>query len=256
MRERAALGVLAGEPDRDPLDEQAARTRAPRPGPSRCRPRASASRARSSCFAQLRMHREALGHARAAARSAPRAGRPATAVTTRAAACRRGSCPPVARAAAANDAFRRSCAARSSLCVSLEHRFGLAPRSTTPSSTSRAAYSSRTVGCACDLLRPSAAACTRPRPARCGRSAGSRRGRRRRRGRTRCRYASASRIAADRRLGIVGVDVDDRDVEALREVARVARRAALGGIGREADLVVRDQVQRAAGRVARRGSRG
>ena len=31
----------------------------------------------------------------------------------------------------------------------------------------------------------------------------------------------------DRRLGVVGVDVDDRDVEALREVARVARRAAL-----------------------------
>ena len=31
----------------------------------------------------------------------------------------------------------------------------------------------------------------------------------------------------DRRLGIVGVDVDDRDVEALGEVARVARRAAL-----------------------------
>ena len=55
---------------------------------------------------------------------------------------------------------------------------------------------------------------------------------------------------AERGLGIVGVDVDDRDVEALREVARVARRAALGGIGRVADLVVRDQVQRAAGRVA------
>ena len=51
-------------------------------------------------------------------------------------------------------------------------------------------------------------------------------------------------------LGIVGVHVDDRRVEALREVARVARRAALRGVGREADLVVRDQVQRAAGRVA------
>ena len=54
----------------------------------------------------------------------------------------------------------------------------------------------------------------------------------------------------DRRFRVVGVDVDDRDVEALREVARVARRAPLGRIGREADLVVRDQVQRAAGRVA------
>ena len=54
----------------------------------------------------------------------------------------------------------------------------------------------------------------------------------------------------DRRFRIVGVDVDDGNVEALREVARVARRAAALGIGGEADLVVRDQVQRAAGRVA------
>ena len=54
----------------------------------------------------------------------------------------------------------------------------------------------------------------------------------------------------DRRLGVVGVDVDDRHVEALGEVGRVARRAALGRIGREPDLVVGDQVQRAAGRVA------
>ena len=54
----------------------------------------------------------------------------------------------------------------------------------------------------------------------------------------------------DRRLRIVGVDVDDRRVEALREIGRVARRAALRRIGREADLVVRDQVKRAAGRVA------
>ena len=53
----------------------------------------------------------------------------------------------------------------------------------------------------------------------------------------------------DRRLGVVGVDVDDRHVEALREVARVAGRPALGRIGRESDLVVRDQVERAAGRV-------
>ena len=54
----------------------------------------------------------------------------------------------------------------------------------------------------------------------------------------------------DRRLGVVGVHVDDRAVEPLREVGRVARRAALARIGREPDLVVRDQVQRAAGRVA------
>ena len=60
----------------------------------------------------------------------------------------------------------------------------------------------------------------------------------------------------ERSLGLVGVDVDDRNVEALREVARVARRAAVCGIGREADLVVRDQVQRAAGRVAGERLRG
>ncbi len=53
-----------------------------------------------------------------------------------------------------------------------------------------------------------------------------------------------------RRFRIVGVDVDDRDVEALREVARVAGRSALGGVGREPDLVVGDDVQRPARRVA------
>ena len=54
----------------------------------------------------------------------------------------------------------------------------------------------------------------------------------------------------DRRLGIVGVHVNDRHVEPLGEVGRVARRAALARIRREPDLVVRDQVQRAPGRVA------
>ena len=54
---------------------------------------------------------------------------------------------------------------------------------------------------------------------------------------------------AEGRVGVVGVHVDDRDVEPLREVARVARRPTLGRIRREADLVVRDQVERAAGRV-------
>ena len=54
---------------------------------------------------------------------------------------------------------------------------------------------------------------------------------------------------AQRRLRVVGVDVHDRDVEALREVARVPGRAALDGIGRVPDLVVGDQVQRAAGGV-------
>ena len=53
----------------------------------------------------------------------------------------------------------------------------------------------------------------------------------------------------DRGLWIVRVDVDDRDVEALGEVARIPGRAALGRIGRVPDLVVRDQVQGAAGAV-------
>jgi hypothetical protein len=50
----------------------------------------------------------------------------------------------------------------------------------------------------------------------------------------------------DARLEIVGVDVNDRDLEALREVARVARRAGLVRVGRKADLIVHDDVQRSA----------
>ncbi len=51
-------------------------------------------------------------------------------------------------------------------------------------------------------------------------------------------------------LRIVGVDVDDRRVEPLGQVARVVGRAAVGRLGGKADLVVGDQVQRAAGAVA------
>ena len=54
----------------------------------------------------------------------------------------------------------------------------------------------------------------------------------------------------DARRDVVGVDVEDRDVEALREVRGPARGARVVRVGREADLVVRDQVQRAADRVA------
>ena len=64
------------------------------------------------------------------------------------------------------------------------------------------------------------------------------------------RKACASRTARDARLHVVGVHVDDRHVEALRGVRRVARGAALVRVGREAELVVRDQVDRAAGGVA------
>ena len=58
---------------------------------------------------------------------------------------------------------------------------------------------------------------------------------------------------ADRRgagLDVVGVDVDDRDVEALRHVGGVGGRAGVLGVGGEAHLVVLDDVDRAAGRVA------
>ena len=51
-------------------------------------------------------------------------------------------------------------------------------------------------------------------------------------------------------LGVVGVDVDDRDVEALGEVGRVAGGARVLHVGGEADLVVGDEVERAAGAVA------
>ena len=54
----------------------------------------------------------------------------------------------------------------------------------------------------------------------------------------------------DRSLRVVGVDVHDRHVESLCEVGRVPGRASLTRIGREPDLIVRDQVQGAAGRVA------
>ena len=54
----------------------------------------------------------------------------------------------------------------------------------------------------------------------------------------------------DRRLWIVRVHVDDRRVEALRQVGGVARRTTLVGVGREADLIVGDHVQRAPGGVA------
>ena len=49
---------------------------------------------------------------------------------------------------------------------------------------------------------------------------------------------------------VVGVDVDDRHVVALGEVGGPPGRARVVGVGREADLVVLDEVQRAADRVA------
>ena len=58
---------------------------------------------------------------------------------------------------------------------------------------------------------------------------------------------------ADARRHVVGVDVDDRDVEALGEVRGPARRSGVVRIGREADLVVHDDVDRAAHLVAVEG---
>ena len=54
----------------------------------------------------------------------------------------------------------------------------------------------------------------------------------------------------DARGRVVGVDVDDRDVEALGEVGGPPGRARVVGLGGEADLVVRDQVDGAADLVA------
>ena len=53
----------------------------------------------------------------------------------------------------------------------------------------------------------------------------------------------------ERGLRIVGVHMNDRDVEPFGEVARIPRRASVGRVGGEADLVVRDQVQGATGGV-------
>ncbi len=64
--------------------------------------------------------------------------------------------------------------------------------------------------------------------------------------------AVGHRQADGRRAGldVVGVDVDDRDVEPLGHVGRVRGGAGFLGVGGEADLVVLDEVDRAAGAVA------
>ena len=55
--------------------------------------------------------------------------------------------------------------------------------------------------------------------------------------------------AADDGLGVVRVDVQDRDLQALGQVGRVAGGTALRRARRETDLVVDDDVDRAAGLV-------
>jgi hypothetical protein len=55
-------------------------------------------------------------------------------------------------------------------------------------------------------------------------------------------------------LGVIGVDVDDRDVEALGQIAGVAGRPCIRHVGREADLVVGDEVHGATDPVPAQGA--
>jgi len=55
---------------------------------------------------------------------------------------------------------------------------------------------------------------------------------------------------SERRLRVVRVDVDDRRVEPLGEIARVVGGAPFPRVGGEPELVVGDQVNRAARGVA------
>ena len=52
------------------------------------------------------------------------------------------------------------------------------------------------------------------------------------------------------RLGVVGIDVNDRHIKAFGQIARVVGGATLARVRGEADLVVENQVQRAARRVS------
>ena len=54
----------------------------------------------------------------------------------------------------------------------------------------------------------------------------------------------------DHRLGIVAVHMEDRRLDHLGDVGRIRRRARVARIGREADLVVDDEMHGAAGAVA------
>ena len=192
MRERAALGVLAGQADRDPLDEQAGEGELLGLAPvdaalvERVAPALELLR-------ELRVDGEALGHARAARRSARAAARPGTAVTTSAPGRGRdaalvgdrGHALAEASSSAARAPPSASCRRASAIASSVLLRDDALARRA-PARTARARSA------AARSARPSAAACTRPRPARCGRGGGSRRGRSRRR----CRSGGGSAIAS------------------------------------------------------------
>ena len=64
------------------------------------------------------------------------------------------------------------------------------------------------------------------------------------------RKSSASSRDVDARLGVLAVDVEDRHLDHLGDVGAVPRRAGVARVGGEADLVVDDDVDRAAGPVA------
>ena len=246
MRERAALGVLAGERGSGSPRRAGSRRRAPRPAPSRSRPRASARAGARAASAASRSPSKPSGSWSSCSFSA--SSRSAGTAVTTAPPVSAGILPSFVGRGSAIDAFSRSCAARSSCCVSSK-------------SASRLVLGEDAL--VDELGRVELAD---------GRLRGDLRDHQRLRVRGLVLLVVAEAAVADevdddvvaellpvgerepdrrdRRLRVVRVHVDDRDVEPLREVARVARRAALVRVGREADLVVRDQVERAAGRVA------
>ena len=227
VRERAALGVLTGQAHRNPLDEQ--RRERERLGLAPVDAALVDRLAAPLELAQkLRVDREALGHARAAARSARAGGRPRPTVTTSPdASAGSAILAPASRAGRRAERLLQPLVRRAQRRLHLlDEARPLLPRRRRPPLRA-AARTARARAGAPRFASPSGAACTRARPARCVRGAGSRRGRSTTSLQNRRRNASASRIGRDRGLGIVGVHVDDRDVEALREVARVSRRAAL-----------------------------
>jgi hypothetical protein len=65
-------------------------------------------------------------------------------------------------------------------------------------------------------------------------------------------HAIAEREPRGRHAGlrVVGIHVKDGNLEAAREAARIQRAVGILGLGREANLVVRNDVNGAAGRVA------
>ncbi len=56
--------------------------------------------------------------------------------------------------------------------------------------------------------------------------------------------------AMDDRLGIIAIDMEDRRLDELGDVGRIGRRARIARISREADLIVDDEMHRAAGAMA------